>query len=612
MARNRTSVALACACGLALLCAADLAAAQSSPALRLGDDDRYDVARIVRIYRAEPGDSITEYESLRRRGRFDHAAADPARALHEGGAVWIVLDVTQTLETSGPTDWVLWDRGAAQFLDARLQIEGRPPEVQRSGFFVAPQNRPLQAFGYAFPFRLSTGERAELVLHGYLPPREATELLVLRAPQFRYLNLVLSLLVFGVIGAMLALAGYNALVYSAFRDPAYGLYAAYAASSAFLWATTHSVVTLFTDTGHFDLRLNGLAVTITVLIALRFTHEFLELGQTMPRLSRVYRVLYVLAAAAAIGAIALPPTDSKMFSMVVAIPIMGVLVFTPMYALAKGIRRARFMVLGWAPAMFVPFLIALRGLGVAELRWLSKDLVIAIHGYAVLTMALAVADRIREIDVGRDRAQREAVAQLQLRLEEREKLLAAIDATRTAQEDAQRERVRGATDELTGLGNRRAFESERPRVAAQWSSELAINSLVCVVDVDGLKKLNDTTGHAEGDRMLARFGAQLRASLRDTDRVYRIGGDEFALFARAPDAPAKQAIESRIRRAIAGVKVEFPDIDASVGTALLSEVEGDVLAAYSLADERMYTEKRARQATAVTEGADSSEPHDPG
>ena len=241
--------------------------------------------------------------------------------------------------------------------------------------------------------------------------------------------------------------------------------------------------------------------------------------------------------------------------------------------------------------MAIALLIALRGLGLFEAAWLSKDLFLAFHGFEVLSMALAVGDRIREIEADRERAQKEGLAQLTLRLEEREQLAAAVHATRSAEQQAERERLRASTDELTGLRNRRAFDSERPRLATEWSQDGA-DLMVSVIDIDGLKRLNDRDGHAEGDRMLGVFGRHLRAALRESDRTYRVGGDEFAVLARAPDMVARAAIESRIAGAIAKLKAEFEGIDASVGSALLSEVEGSVIDAYRRADERMYEQKR--------------------
>jgi diguanylate cyclase (GGDEF)-like protein len=571
----------------ALVTLASAASAQVD-VVRLGERDTYDLASHVRVFAADPESTIEDFDALEARGRFEAPEDDPVRALQQGGELWILVDVART--TEGRDEWVLWDRGAAQFLDVRVDT-GERTVVHRSGYFVAPQDRPLQAFGYAFPFELGRGATARIALRGYLPPRDSTELVVVSGERFRYLNIATSVLVFGVMGAMLALALYNLFLFAFVRDHAYGYYAFYALSSAFFWAMIHSVLTLFTRDGRGDLTLQGFSVLLTGFAALRFTQVFLELRRTAPRLDRWFWALYAVLAVMTALLLVLPQHEFKIVSLVLGVPLVSTLLLTPLHALARGHRRARLMVVGWAPLMALALVIALRGLGALEAAWLSKDVLLAFHGFEVLSMALAVGDRIREIDAERERAQKEGLAQMTLRLEEREQLVRAVHATRSAEQQAERERVRASTDELTGLRNRRAFDSERLDLAAEWAPG-GVDLMVIVIDIDGLKSLNDRTGHAEGDRLLAEFGQHLRAALRETDRTYRVGGDEFAVLARAPDAVACTAIERRIAGAITKLKAGFAGVDASVGSALLSEVEGSVLEAYRRADERMYAQKR--------------------
>lgn len=581
----------------AVLVSTVTARAQSPSVLELGDADSYDVVTHARIFPAAAGETIESYEALRDAGRFA-TPDDPRRRLHEGGAVWILLDV----RSASAREWVIWNPGAAQALDARIQVGTGAAQVFHNGFFVSPQDRPLQAIGYAFPLPLAAGQRAEIALRGYLPPREDRQLVIASASRFLYLNLISSLLVFGVMGAALALGAYNATMFLVGRERAYGYYALYALSSVFLWGTTHSVVTLFTRDGPAALTLNGLAAMFTVFAALRFTHEFLELKQTAPRLHVVYQVLSVVIVALVVVLFAVPQPQFKRIAAFVAVPTTTALVGAPVHALVRGHRRALLMVIGWTPLMALPLVIGLRNLGLVEGAWMSNNVMLVFHGFEILTMALAVAQRWRELDAERARAQNEALEQMRLRLEQSEQLAHAELASVSAREEAERERLRGSIDALTGLRNRRAFESEHPRVNKAFAHDSNTDVLLCIVDVDGLKTVNDRAGHAEGDRLLATFGQHLASSLRGMDRIYRLGGDEFAVFARAPDLAARDAIEGRIRAAAEELKKEFPDGGASLGSALLSETDGNVQEAYRLADERMYREKRAHYATRGNDG----------
>ena len=132
------------------------------------------------------------------------------------------------------------------------------------------------------------------------------------------------------------------------------------------------------------------------------------------------------------------------------------------------------------------------------------------------------------------------------------------------------------TDDLTGLRNRRGFfELSRHR----WAEGTGVGA-VAFVDLDGLKVVNDADGHEAGDSLLRKVATALQTSVRDTDVVARIGGDEFAVF--SPDlAPAE--LHSRLEQAVGR--------RASIGTAAVTDI--DLLPDALLeADAQMYDVKR--------------------
>ncbi len=101
-------------------------------------------------------------------------------------------------------------------------------------------------------------------------------------------------------------------------------------------------------------------------------------------------------------------------------------------------------------------------------------------------------------------------------------------------------------DELTQLLNRRGFERLAKR-ATTACRQLSQPACLLSFDLDGFKAINDTYGHAEGDRALKIFARSLRDSLRDGDLVGRLGGDEFvALLMFTTEADAK-GVEARVR-----------------------------------------------------------------
>src|SRR2546425_8743481 len=104
-------------------------------------------------------------------------------------------------------------------------------------------------------------------------------------------------------------------------------------------------------------------------------------------------------------------------------------------------------------------------------------------------------------------------------------------------------------DELTGLYNRRGFltlATPDLRVAGRGDETL----LVAFADLDGLKRVNDTAGHAVGDRALRDSAGVLRQTFRDSDLVARIGGDEYAVLVRHAGPESAGVLADRLKRQV--------------------------------------------------------------
>lgn len=199
------------------------------------------------------------------------------------------------------------------------------------------------------------------------------------------------------------------------------------------------------------------------------------------------------------------------------------------------------------------------------------------------------------------RMRRELQRYLQL-LMEKNKELARLNEELLAAKEELEKAVR--TDPLTGLGNRLAFQEALERevsCARRYATPLSL----LIIDVDNFKAVNDTLGHPEGDKVLARIAGLLRAGCRQCDLPFRIGGDEFAVILPRAGAEEARTVAARLREKIAGEAITGPGVRLpvclSVGAATL-DPQGGVLGAEDLirlADARMYEEK-ARQKAGIS------------
>jgi diguanylate cyclase (GGDEF)-like protein len=144
-----------------------------------------------------------------------------------------------------------------------------------------------------------------------------------------------------------------------------------------------------------------------------------------------------------------------------------------------------------------------------------------------------------------------------------------------------------ATDALTGLGNQRAWWERIAEEDARIQRSDAA-AVIAVIDLDGLKTVNDEQGHLHGDLLLRLAALTLRDAVRSCDHLARVGGDEFAVLAVDFDGPPEVLLD-RLR-----VALDKAEIPASIGVAPL--LSGSTLIeAYARADEAMYSDKRDRR-----------------
>lgn len=157
-------------------------------------------------------------------------------------------------------------------------------------------------------------------------------------------------------------------------------------------------------------------------------------------------------------------------------------------------------------------------------------------------------------------------------------------------------------DHLTGLGNRKAFLEQLQQAldeCAQHENTLAL----FYIDLDRFKEVNDRFGHEVGDQLLIAIAARMKTTLRQPDRLYRLGGDEFTLLMASGTRSTAPKLAQRLLDALSK-PIELPSVTIdfvtpSIGIAFYPSQAKDAAGLIQCADSAMYVAKEQRNRFAI-------------
>lgn len=388
-----------------------------------------------------------------------------------------------------------------------------------------------------------------------------------------------SALMLGSLGVLFGLGVFILFVGLWIRDQGYRLYGCQALILVVGWGFFFGVPQSWLGVDTEPVNFAQWFILLPVVHA-RFTIRFLDLRRHAPQMARVG---YGIAAAAIV---ALPISlFFPSFAFLIATFAVSIVVLYSagmgLWALWRGVRRARFFTLAFMAVLLPGVIILPVNFGLMPSMVDNADLLTLIgNSCEAMLLAFALADHVKLVEDGRERFRRgmqEAIAK------------ASIDA-------------------LTGLGNRLAFNVMIEEITRRENSNPAQATWqIGMIDLDGLKLVNDSQGHERGDELLRAVGEGL-ARLGDLIRAFRLGGDEFAVIAYGDElgqqrlARALNELDQTLRES------DFPGAGISFGLCSAPPDQrrfssADFTELVRQADRTMYAHKSRRRTERLNERA---------
>lgn len=158
--------------------------------------------------------------------------------------------------------------------------------------------------------------------------------------------------------------------------------------------------------------------------------------------------------------------------------------------------------------------------------------------------------------------------------------------------------IKATHDGMTGLANRALFMDRLRNAVARTSREQSPSG-VLMIDMDGLKQINDSQGHRIGDAVIIEFSNRLKNATRSTDTAARLGGDEFGVILSPLESTdgidiAMQRIDTEIKSPFVFEDKQY-QLKASIGSALIPNDGSEPEQIMEVADHRMYASKKVRK-----------------
>jgi len=543
---------------LLALCAG---AAAAQPAIPLGAEHEGPLGRYAGYLKETDGvltmeQVINAYDS----GRFI-AGASPILTFGIGSApVWIRLAVdnpnaaAELQRLSIETAWL-------DQVDIYFRHDGQTVTTYHVGDRQRFEQRPIASRHFVFDHAFAPGI-SEIYLRVHTHDPMVVPIYLTSPERARVLQQKEDYSYGFLYGFIFALLAYNLMLFAGLHATRYLLYSLYL--GAFLLMnisyTGHGFALLWPNHTTWAQWSNPILMVLYGILGLLFALRFLDTQRHFPRL---HRAVLAYAGAGAVLVLLAVLLGSQRSALLIAFTF--VFLFAGIM-LALGIVSVRAKV--QASGYFL--LAAMAAMGGVALTALS------VWGFIPFSQWT-----FRAVDIG-------------MLLDATLLALALTYQFRLGQSERQRAELLARLDPLTGLNNRRAFYDI---TAPLWNAALRHDHKLSVIllDIDHFKRLNDTHGHAFGDKVLHTIARTLEKCIRSQDVAARWGGEEFILLLPQTDVDEAAVIAERLRNTIAGTTTRLDDTDTtltvSLGVAQLTTQHHSLDDLISTADHYLYESK---------------------
>ncbi len=474
-----------------------------------------------------------------------------------GGTYWFIADLPRVQRSQ----WVFDPYGT---LIDRVDVVIYGSDGTRQRLETGYQRKLPYSLHYGSKIELNSGVQYRVIVQ-ISSPYYASQPGFRMMSQEAYQQHVLreNFLTISALGALLCLALYNLFIFFSTKDRSLLYYAAYLAVTFLGWAWTFHIPTALFQ--WHELRLHYVWFFLVPVTNTLFYLHFLQVSSWSPLLAGLSRANIALSLLFLPSSFIALSYAHTLATMVISIQLILALI-CGVISWRRGSVPARYFVLAFIALLIPGMFILPANIGLIPDLIENADLFTLLGGTLDgLLLAFALAERIRELQRERDASLARVTQALAL----------------------------ANTDSMTGIGNRHAFDFalkaafERPTPALEREQLLLV-----LIDLDGLKRINDSQGHPRGDEMLRRFALALHDLETEQISSYRLGGDEFTLIAQRQHETYLKTeiirIETQMREA------GFPEFGASVGIAYGSE-HHQPSEVFSRADARMYQNKATRK-----------------